>query len=323
MTLQERNVMLVAGRNGEYTMEQFKDTTNETSSVYASLTGPVEYHLTNDYMFRAVMQKNENVLKHLLCALLRLSPESVEKLEIMNPIILGAEIDSKTCILDIRLILNNNHYYNIEMQVSKQKYWKERSLTYLCRNYDNLESGQEYAEVIPAMQISILDFDLFENIEELSSRYYLINENPEYRNQYTDGFGIITLNLPQIHNKKVIATEQNTELYQWARFFKAESWEEMRMLAQNNEAMNECVNTMAQLSEDEQIRMQCEARKDNLAIEKGLYNRGYRQGQQEGQHLGELRGKVLTYAEFGLNLEEISEKVSIPVDEVKQILSTK
>ena len=95
------------------------------------------------------------------------------------------------------------------------------------------------------------------------------------------------------------------------------------MLAQNNEAMNECVNTMAQLSEDEQIRMQCEARKDNLAIEKGLYNRGYRQGQQEGQHLGELRGKVLTYAEFGLNLEEISEKVSIPVDEVKQILSTK
>lgn len=103
------------------------------------------------------------------------------------------------------------------------------------------------------------------------------------------------------------------------------------MLAQNNEAMNECVNTMAQLSEDEQIRMQCEARKDNLAIEKGLYNRGYRQGQQEGiqkglqegQQLGELRGKVLIYAEFGLDFEEISEKVSISVDEVKQILSTK
>ena len=36
------------------------------------------------------------------------------------------------------------------------------------------------------------------------------------------------------------------------------------MLAQNNEAMNECVNTMAQLSEDEKIRMQCEARKDYI-----------------------------------------------------------
>ena len=72
---------------------------------------------------------------------------------------------------------------------------KERSITYLCRTYDNLESGQEYDEVIPAIQISILDFDLFEGVEELCSRYYLINENPLYHNRYTDGFGIFTLNL--------------------------------------------------------------------------------------------------------------------------------
>ena len=97
------------------------------------------------------------------------------------------------------------------------------------------------------------------------------------------------------------------------------------MLAQNNEAMNECVNTMAQLSEDEKIRMQCEARKDSIAIEKGLYNRGYRQGQQEGlkegQRLGELRGKILMCKELGLSVEDISKKLSISVDKVKEILS--
>ena len=101
------------------------------------------------------------------------------------------------------------------------------------------------------------------------------------------------------------------------------------MLAQNNEAMNECVNTMAQLSEDEKIRMQCEARNDNLAIEQGLYNRGYRQGQQEGlkeglqegQRLGEVRGKILMCKELGLSVENISKKLSISVDKVKEILS--
>ena len=97
------------------------------------------------------------------------------------------------------------------------------------------------------------------------------------------------------------------------------------MLAQNNEAMNECVNTMAQLSEDEKIRMQCEARKDSIAIEKGLYNRGYRQGQQEGlkegQRLGELRGKILMCKELGLSVEDISKKLSISVDKVKETLS--
>lgn len=152
------------------------------SDQYKNLTGPIQYHLTNDYMFRAVMQKNESVLKCLLCAILGIKAETVTSLVIKNPIVLGEEINSKTCILDIKLLINNSHYYNIEMQVSKQKYWKERSVTYLCRLYDNLESGQEYDEVVPAIQISILDFDLFEDVEELCSKYYLINENPEYHN---------------------------------------------------------------------------------------------------------------------------------------------
>lgn len=91
------------------------------------------------------------------------------------------------------------------------------------------------------------------------------------------------------------------------------------MLAQNNEAMSECVNTMAQLSEDEKIRMQCEARKDSIAIEKGLYNWGFRQGQQEG----ELRGKVIMCKELGLSVEDISKKVSLTVDKVNEILSQK
>lgn len=77
------------------------------------------------------------------------------------------------------------------------------------------------------------------------------------------------------------------------------------MLAQNNEAMNECVDTMAQLSEDEKIRIQCEARKDSIAIEKGLYNRGFRQGQQEG----ELRGKVIMCKELGLSVEDTFTKI--------------
>lgn len=266
-----------------------ENTIKETrlSDHYKSLTGPIQYHLTNDYMFRAVMQKNENVLKHLLCAILGIPVTSVTELEIKNPIVLGEEIDSKTCILDIKLLINNNHYYNIEMQVSKQKYWKERSITYLCRTYDNLESGQEYDEVIPAIQISILDFDLFEGVEELCSRYYLMNENPLYHNRYTDGFGIFTLNLLQIQNEKVIEKEKDRELFQWAQVFKADSWEEIRMLAQKNEAIDECIYTMAQLSEDEKIRMQCEARKDSIAIEKGLYSRGLRQGRQEGEEKGQ------------------------------------
>lgn len=86
------------------------------------------------------MQKNKNILKHLICALLSIPVECITDLAIE----LGKAIDTKTCILDIKLLLNNSQYINIEMQVSKQDYWTERSLTYLCRTYDNLEPGEQY-----------------------------------------------------------------------------------------------------------------------------------------------------------------------------------
>lgn len=239
----------------------------------SKLNGKIRYRLTNDYMFRAVMQKSKRVLKHLICALLSISVEDVKDLTIQNPIELGKEIDSKTCILDIKVLLNNNQIINIEMQVAKQDYWKERSLTYLCRTYDNLEAGKEYNEVTPAIQICILDFDLFDEVEELLSKYYLTNENPCYRNHYTEGFAIFVLNLQQIYNPRVINAEGDTELYQWAKLFKAESWEEIRMLAEQNEVFDECATTLAQLTEDEKIRMQLEARNDYIARQKGLVSR--------------------------------------------------
>lgn len=280
---------------------------------YKKLTGVIRYCLTNDYMFRAVMQKNENVLKHLICALLSIAVECVISIEIMNPIILGEEINSKTCIMDIRILLNNNRYINIEMQVSRQDYWKERSLTYLCRLYDNLDSGQNYDEVMPAMQISILDFDLFEGVDELCSRYYMTNENPLYRNRYSDDFGITILNLSQIYNENVIRKEGDTTLYQWAQLFKAKSWEEIRMLAEKNEIIDECAYTIAQLSEDDKIRMQCEARLDAIAKENGLYSRGRKDGLEEGK---KAVAKSLLDV---LDIPTIAQKTGLTEEEVRKL----
>lgn len=48
------------------------------------------------------------------------------------------EIDAKTFILDIFIQLNNNQRINLEMQVKNEKNWPDRSLSYLCRAFDNL-----------------------------------------------------------------------------------------------------------------------------------------------------------------------------------------
>ena len=51
--------------------------TNQTITSLDQATGPVLIPLTNDYLFRALLQKNEHVLKGLICSLLHLQPDEV------------------------------------------------------------------------------------------------------------------------------------------------------------------------------------------------------------------------------------------------------
>ena len=89
------------------------------------------YGMQNDYMFHAVLQKNEEVLRNLLATLLEMDEADIVDCHLENPIELGKEIEGKECILDVKLTLNNAKIINIELQVYKQTYWVERSLLYL------------------------------------------------------------------------------------------------------------------------------------------------------------------------------------------------
>ena len=57
--------------------------------------GKIDYGLTNDYMFRAILQKSRKTLIGLASALLHLNPEDIKDIEITNPIILGESIMPK------------------------------------------------------------------------------------------------------------------------------------------------------------------------------------------------------------------------------------
>lgn len=54
----------------------------------------------------------------LVSALLHINPDDVKSIEIQNPIELGKVYDDKEFILDISLLLNDDTYINLEMQVS-------------------------------------------------------------------------------------------------------------------------------------------------------------------------------------------------------------
>lgn len=229
-------------------------------------SGPLIIPMTNDYLFRALLQHNNAVLKGLICSLLHLLPEKVYSVEITNPIVLGTAINDKTFILDIRISMNDNDVINLELQVINQHNWVERSLSYLCRAFDSLLIGDSYLEVKPVTQIGLLNFTLFPEHPEFYATYQLLNVK-DY-SLYSDKLRLSVLDLTRID----LATEEDRscQLDCWARFFKATTWEELHMLAQNNETIGEAASTVYKLTQEERIRMECEAREDYYRTQRDM-----------------------------------------------------
>lgn len=241
--------------------------------------GKLRYPLTNDFMFKAVLQRNQKALKGLLCALLNMRMEEIVVVRIQNPIEIGGMIDEKKMMLDLKLELNDSRILDIEMQVVDEGNWSERSLAYLCRAFDRLEKGEKYLAVKETIHIGILNFTPKGFPEKLYLEYYFYNLDTAHK--YSDKMSIRVLQLNQLERE--VDEQIRSEIYDWARLFKAETWEEMRMLAEKDESIKECVFTYKELTADEKARMQSEARDDYYQRLNWAEERGRRKGMEQAQ----------------------------------------
>ena len=231
-------------------------------------TGEIEYNMTNDYMFRALFQKNNRALKGLLGSLLHMQPEEILSVEIMNPIVIGEAIQDKEFRLDIKAMLNNYQQINLEMQVVNHHDWPERSIGYLSRMYNNLQKGDQYIDTKPAIHIGILNFSPFEEQPIFYSRNLLM-DIVQHR-IYSSKFAVNVLDLSHIELATQADKEWNLDF--WARLFKAKTWEEMKMIAKDNEYFTEASNTLCDLYADFNVRERCRDREDYELEQKYLHD---------------------------------------------------
>ncbi len=231
----------------------------------ADANGAIRYGMTNDYMFRAVLQSSNKVLRGLICSLLHLRDDEVISVVVTNPIVLGETIKDKEFRLDVNVLLNDNTLINLEMQVANRLNWHERSVTYLCRSFDSLEHGQDYNETKPAIQIGFLDYTLFPERPKFYDTYKLLSIHDHKK--YSDSLTLGVVDLSRID----LATEDDRAYHidSWARLFKATIWEEIRMSASIDEALQEAADTLYALNADEAVRKRC---RDRLEYYQDLKN---------------------------------------------------
>ena len=240
-----------------------KTTTNFTPALQQA-SGSFPYDLTNDYLFRILFQKNQEALKGLLISLLHLNPDDVSSAIITNPIEIGDDIMAKEFILDINVILNGYRQVDLEMQVVNYHDWPERSLNYLCRLFNSLNKGDDYSATLPAIQIGILDFTPFPENPSFYSKNLMMDT--ETHHVYSSKFAIHVLDLKQVNNAS--SEDKHWGLDNWAKLFKAATWEDVKMIAANNKYLTEAANTMHELYSDREMRRQMENREDFIRRQK-------------------------------------------------------
>ncbi len=223
---------------------------------FEEASGALPYRMTNDAMFHLVFEACPEALKAFVGALLHLKEEEIISIEVTNPVTYGMIAHAKVFVLDLKIFLNGSSILNIEMQVENLSFWKERSLAYLCRAFDDLNRGDEYLNIKSAIQVGILNFNLSPEEKEFYSSYYMINEITQKK--YSDKLRLSVLQLKQIAN----ATEEDKRwhLDLWAKFFKAKTWEEVFMIAEKDPQIKNAARTLYRASTEDRIRNLCEGR---------------------------------------------------------------
>lgn len=276
------------------------------------------YGMKNDYMFKAVLQSSEVVLRNLVATLLGMDEEEITSCEIVNSIELGKSVDAKECVLDVKLVLNSNETIDLEIQVKDEHNWPERSLLYWARAYDSIKTGEDYSLLKRTYHIGILDFTLFEDNPEFYAEYKVVDTRTGY--VYSDMLNIRILDLTCVD--EVNDDNTNSMLIKWAKVFKAKTLAELEQLASSEEVLKTMVSHIRELSEDERIRQQCAARADYESRLVSQYNRGIREGMSQGLEQGKSQGRMAAILESvrdgDYNAERGAEKLGMTLDAFKQ-----
>lgn len=269
---------------------------------FKDATGKFPFGLTNDYMFHAVFQKNLLALKGLISSVLHMDPDKIKNAVITNPIKIGDQIDEKTFILDIEVLLNNNQLLNLEMQVTNQLNWQDRSLSYLCRSFDQLYQSEAYTSAKPVTHIGFLNFTPFPDFPEFHACYKFLNVKNHI--PYSDKLMLNMVDLTQIQ----LATEEDKafKIDYLAKLFTATTWEELKMIANNNTYLESASQTMYELSGDELVERQCRARRDYYK-QVNTYHRAVEEAAEYKKELDLTQAELTTANQ---TIEELKKRIA-------------
>ena len=189
-----------------------------------------------------------------------------------------------------------------------------------------MKKGLDYTQTKPSIHIGIMMKSPIPEDSAFYNEYALKNRRTGY--EFTGKIALHVLDLSCL--EQVPEEERNSALYHWACVFKAKTWKEVLAMAEQSESIKKAVVTLRELSEDEKIRLQCEAREryqmDWQSSMRTSREKGREEGRESGLRDGELqnaRKVTLALMERKMPLEEIAQIVGMDERIIREWIAEK
>jgi predicted transposase/invertase (TIGR01784 family) len=129
-----------------------------------------------DFAFKKIFgsEQSHDILVSFLNAMLYSSENTISQLEILNPYLAPRIRGVKSIYLDVKAKLDNGTSVIIEMQVLNVEGFEKRILYNAVKAYSTqLGVGQSYALLNPVIALTITDFQMFPELDRITSRFIL------------------------------------------------------------------------------------------------------------------------------------------------------
>ena len=137
-----------------------------------------------DYAFKKIFgsHQSEKILISFLNAIIYDGEKIIESLTIVNPFNPGQIISFKDTYLDVKAVLVDGSIVVIEMQVARMTAFNKRVAYNLAKAYANqLDKGEKYPLLNPAIAVTITDFILFKTTDDAINKFVFQEETKKYK----------------------------------------------------------------------------------------------------------------------------------------------
>ena len=274
-----------------------------------------------DYAFKKIFgsHQSEKILISFLNAIIYDGEKIIESLTIVNPFNPGQIISFKDTYLDVKAVLVDGSIVVIEMQVARMTAFNKRVAYNLAKAYANqLDKGEKYPLLNPAIAVTITDFILFKTTDDAINKF-VFQEETKKLECLDKELRLIFVELPKF--KKTLSELQGLK-DKWIYFLK-----EAASLDGIPESLGEVVEIEQALNIANFINMSPEELEvvENRGIamqdERGRIAYAEQLGEARGIVKGETKGrlsqtialvKVLITQRFG----EVSEGISNQIEDL-------